>query len=293
MTNWTETYRGAVPPWQCDMTEHFTIAYYFDRLEEAEANLADELGLPNLLRCQGLTRRINARFERELRAGASFHVESAALSIDNGLRLGHRFVDSINGEVVTWFDEHWDLSAAALTPEQRHTIGSRLGVWSGPDAEARSEPATTDGFIPTARGRVKPGDVDAAGHFALGAMVHRFSNASGQLGAAIGMDSTFMQQQRRGFSTFELILLVSGALRLDAPYLIETGIGHLGNSSLRMIHRMTAPRSGAPRSGAPGSSGEVARLSQYGVNLDLDARRPARWPDAIRRRAAALVVPER
>ena len=31
MTNWIETYRGAVPPWQCDVTEHFTIAYYFDR----------------------------------------------------------------------------------------------------------------------------------------------------------------------------------------------------------------------------------------------------------------------
>jgi hypothetical protein len=29
MTDWTETYRGAVPPWQCDVTEHFTIAYYF------------------------------------------------------------------------------------------------------------------------------------------------------------------------------------------------------------------------------------------------------------------------
>ena len=136
--------------------------------------------------------------------------------------------------------------------------------------------------INTARGRVKTGDVDAAGHFALGAIVLRFSNASGQLGAAIGMDSAFMQQQRRGFSTFELILHVSGVLRLDAPYLVETGIGHLGSSSLRMIHRMTDARTGV----------EVARLSQFGVNLDLDARRPARWPDAIRERAAALVVPE-
>ena len=89
-----------------------------------------------------------------------------------------------------------------------------------------------------------------------------------------------MQQQRRGFSTFELNLRVSGVLRLDAPYLVETGIGHLGNSSLRMIHRMTDPRTGT----------EVARLGQFGVNLDLDARRPARWPDDIRARAAALVV---
>jgi acyl-CoA thioesterase FadM len=281
MTDWTETYRGAVPPWQCDATEHFTIAYYFDRVEEAEANLADALGLGDLPRRGDLHRRLDARFVRELRAGASFHVESAALGVDNGLRLGHRFVDSANGEVVTWFDEHWDLSAAPLTPQQRAAIAAKLADWNGPVAEPRPETGATDNFIPTARGRVKTADVDAAGHFALGAIVLRFSNASGQLGAAIGMDGERMQQQRRGFSTFELALRMSGSLPLDAPYLVETGIGHLGNSSLRMIHRMTDPRTGA----------EVARLSQYGVNLDLDARRPARWPDDIRRRAETLVVP--
>jgi acyl-CoA thioesterase FadM len=281
MTNWTETYRGAVPPWQCDVTEHFTIAYYFDRVEEAEANLADELGLGDLSRRGDLPRRLDARFVRELRAGASFHVESAALGVDHGLRLGHRFVDSANDEVVTWFDEHWDLSAAQLTPQQRGAIEGRLADWNGPVSEPRPEPVATGGFIPTGRGRVKPGDIDAAGHFALGAIVHRFSNASGQLGAAIGMDAGFMQQQSRGFSTFELTLRMSGVLPLDAPYLVETGIGHLGNSSLRMIHRMTDPRHGS----------EVARLSQFGVNLDLDARRPARWPDDIRRRAATLVIP--
>ena len=283
MTNWTETYRGAVPPWQCDVTEHFTIGYYFDRLEESAANLADELGIGDLPRRADIPRRIDARFARELRAGASFHVESAALGVDSGLRVGHRFVDSVNGEVVTWFDEHWDLSAAPLTSQQRAAIEARLAVWNGPVAEQRPEPIATDAFIPTARGRVKQGDIDAAGHFALGAVVLRFSNSSGQLGAAIGMDAAFMQQQRRGFSTFELILRISGALPLDAPYLVETGIGHLGSSSLRMIHRMTDPRNGA----------EIARLSQYGVNLDLDARRPARWPDDIRGRAERLVVPVR
>jgi len=63
--------------------------------------------------------------------------------------------------------------------------------------------------------------------------------------------------------------------------LVETGIAHLGNTSLRMIHRMTDPR----------TETEVAGLSQYGVNLDLDARRPARWPDQVRTKAKALVVP--
>jgi len=281
MTNWVETHRGAVPPWQCDVTEHFTIAYYFDRLEEADTGLAEELGLGDLPHSSDMSRRINVRFARELRAGASFHVESAALSVEDGLRLGHRFVDSADGAVVTWFEEHWKLPARQLTSQQRTAIAGRLGAWDGPTAERRPEPVTTDRFIPTARGRVKFGDVDAAGHFALGAMVLRFSNASAQLGASIGMDAAVLQQQRRGFSTFELILHMTGVLSLAAPYLVETGIGHLGGSSLRMIHRMTDPRTGVT----------VAQLSQFGVNLDLDARRPARWPDDVRRRAEALVVP--
>ena len=102
MTTWTETYRGAVPPWQCDVTEHFTIAYYFDRVEEADANLADALGLGEKARRCDIPRRIDARFVRELRAGASFHVESALLSLgaqpgEETLRIGHRFVDSADG----------------------------------------------------------------------------------------------------------------------------------------------------------------------------------------------------
>jgi acyl-CoA thioesterase FadM len=286
MTGWTETYRGAVPPWQCDVTEHFTVAYYFDRMEEADANLADSLGLSAPPRRVGFAHRVDARFARELRAGAGFHLESAALGFDGpdaggGLRVGHRVVDSVNGEVVTWFDTRWDLSAAAPTPDERAAIERRFAVWNGPAAERRAEPVGTAGFIPTARGRVKSLDIDVAGNFALGAIVLRFSNGSGQLGTAIGMDAAFMRRQRRGFSTFELALRMAAALPLDAPYLIETGIAHLGNSSLRMIHRMTDPRTGA----------EIARLSQYGVNLDLDARRPARWPDEIRQRAEALVVP--
>src|SRR5216684_272894 len=199
MTNWSETYRGTVPPWECDVTEHFTIAYYFDRLDEAERNLADILGLGELMRGGGFVRRLDVRFARELRAGSSFHIDSAALAVEGGLRLGHRFVDSANGETVTWIAESW----------------------------------------------------------------------------------AFLEANRRGFSTFELALRISGALALDEPYLVESGIAHLGNSSLRMIHRMCNPRSGA----------EVARLGQYGVNLDLDARRPARWPDDIRARAEKLVVP--
>ena len=122
MTNWTETYRGAVPPWQCDVTEHFTIAYYFDRVEEAEANLADELGLGDLSRHGDLPRRLDARFVRELRAGSSFHVESAALSVENGLRIGHRFVEFDQRRGRDLVRRTLGPSAAPLTPQQRGAI---------------------------------------------------------------------------------------------------------------------------------------------------------------------------
>ena len=280
MTNWIETYRGTVPPWECDVTEHFTIAYYFARLEEAEPNLADALGLGKRLRGGGFARRLDVRFARELRAGSSFQVEGAVLGLDEGLRLGHRFVDSANGETVTWIDERWDLANAPLSGEERRALDGRLATWEGPVAEIRAEPKSTEGFIPTARGRVRPGDVDATGHFGIAAIVHRFTDACIQAGSAIGMDSEYMEKSRRGFSTFELALRIGGALGLDEPYLVETGIAHLGNSSLRLVHVMTDPRSGR----------EIARLGQYGVNLDLDARRPARWPDEVRTRAAKLVI---
>src|SRR6266852_8067702 len=137
MQNWSETYRGTVPPWECDVTEHFTIAYYFDRIEEGERNLAETLGLSEMLRGGGLIRRLDVRFARELRAGSSFHIESAALAVDPGLRLGHRFVDSANGETVTWIAERWELPAGALSSAQQRTIAANLAEWGGPAAEDR------------------------------------------------------------------------------------------------------------------------------------------------------------
>lgn len=281
MADWTETYRGTVPPWQCDITEHFTIAYYFDRIEEAEANLAAALGLGELLHRGGFARRFDVRFARELRAGSSFHIASAPTGLEDGLRLGHQVLDSFSGETVTWVDGRWEVGGPALPAAERESIRRRIAAWEGPAAEARPEPTSTAGFIPTARGRAKPGDLDAAGRFGLAAFVHRFTDACVQAGAAIGMSAEWLQANRRGFSTFEIGLRIAGELRLDEPYLVETGIAHLGGSSLRFVHRMSNPVTGR----------EIARLGQYGVNLDLDSRRPAKLPDELRERAAALVVP--
>jgi acyl-CoA thioesterase FadM len=194
------------------------------------------------------------------------------------LRLGHRFVDSGSGDVVTWVEEIWE--AAAPSAVRREAIAARLAQWDGPEDEMRPEPRSMAAAIATARGRVRSADLDEFGGFSLAGFVHRFTDANIQSVAAIGMTADYMKTERRGYSTFELLLTIAAARRLGEPYLIETGIAHLGTTSLRLLHRMTDPKSGA----------ELARLGQFGVHLDLDARRPTPWPEAIRAAAAPLVL---
>lgn len=280
MTGWTETCRSTVAPWECDLTEHFTVAYYLDRLDQASATLCDLAGLAEHARAGAFPRRVTLRFTRELRAGASFHIESAPLGLGPPVRLGHRFVDSASGEPVTWVEEVWE--DARVSDAQHRTAGRLVAAWDGPEIETRPEPPSMAGAIVTARGRAKPGDLDEFGRFSLAAFVHRFTDALLQAIAAIGITADYMKSERRAYSTFELTLRIAAAPRLGEPFLVETGIAHLGGSSVRFLHRMTDPRSGR----------EFARLGQYGVQLDLDARRPAPLPEPLRSVAQRLLLRE-
>jgi len=279
MEGWAETWRGIVAPWECDITEHFTIAYYFDRLADASAMMAGNLGLVGAP--QSIGRRFDVRFVRELRAGASFHILSAPIALVTGaLRLGHQFLDSADGEVTAWVEETLDITGAGLAGETYDVIGRHLLPWPGPAVEPRPEPSTSLGFIPTARDRVKPMDIDPDGNFALAAFVHRFTAGCMQALAAIGATASYLEAERKGYSTFELALQLSGLPRLGSPIFVETGIAHLGNSSIRFVHRMCDPSDGT----------EFARLSQFGVQLDLDTRRPAALPETVKAAAQRLLL---
>jgi acyl-CoA thioesterase FadM len=279
MGQWIETYRGTVAPWECDITEHFTIACYAERLEQAAATLGDLLGLGEIVKSGVFPRRFRLRFVRELRAGASFHIESAPIGADPVVRLGHRFVDSANGQAVTWVEEIWE--GARLPDAVRQAIGEALAVWEGPEPEPRPDPVSTAGSIATARGRVRASDLDEFGRFSLAAFIHRFTDANIQGLAAIGITGDYVNSRRRGYSTFELVLHIKGVPQLGNPVFVETGIAHLGNSSIRFVHRLLDPRSGH----------EFARLGQFGVQLDLDARRPAPLASEVRAAAARLMLP--
>jgi acyl-CoA thioesterase FadM len=278
MEGWTETYRGMVKAWECDAFAHMTVAFYFDRFAAASAAMLDALGdgAGPGWRSAGFL----ARFSAELRAGDPLHVLSGlAESGDGKLRVAHRVINSATGETVTSVEEQLRPVGAVAAPPLRATP---LEGWEPPrDRDAAIEIAGEDGFVDGARDLVQAGEVGADGGLALPGYVHRSSAASLQLLNAIGMTSDYMRRERRGFSTFEILLrLAPERPRLGDRLTVRSGLLHLGNSSLRMLHRVADARTGRV----------VAWLRQSGVHFDLEARRSTPIPAELRTGAAARIV---
>ena len=288
---WLESYRGTVFAWETDTTDHFTVAYYFDRFSDATLIAMDSLGLGmSYIRQQGRTCAsvdCYVRYLSELRAGDGLHIESAPIAVDEkGVKLGHKVFNSETGELACTLEQytvHFDMQArkaVPLSPEQVERVQGRLVAWDGEPRQERPDPAGDDGFVDTARDTVKPWEIDLLGHMGFQFYVHRFSNAGLQLLLKLGLTPRFMREQKRGFSTFEFQLRFRRELKAGDHVRIRSALTHLGNSSVCVLHRLYNVETGELS----------AQLSQYGVLLDMAARRPTRIPAEIRASAEALMV---
>lgn len=276
MAEWVETYRGVVNAWECDVVEHFTIAYYFDRFADGSANYFDLIGVGELFGAG--PSRLHVTFRHELRAGTAFHILSAVTGVGpQAVQLGHQVVDSTTGTTVTWVVETLAVPTRA-TPAVVEKLRAQAVVWPRPWASEHPPLAAAPGFL-AARDRVKPWEIGENGALSLPGHVHRFSAAMLQTLTTIGMSGAYMNEHRRGFSTFELDLrLVAGAVVGDMVD-VRTAVAHLGNSSLRILHEMTGP-----------GGRELASMWQSGVHLDMEARRSTKIPDELRALASKLLV---
>jgi acyl-CoA thioesterase FadM len=290
--SWLETYRGAVNRWEVDNVDHFTVAFYFARFEDATLAVLTAVGLdPVSLAGTGRAAapvECLVTYHRELRVADILHIQSGiASSGADHLEIAHQVFDSGDGTLCTTalqrvavFDGA-DSEPVSLAPAQPRAVQALAVEWAG-DAKTGSarQPQSDAGFIDTARDVIRPAEVDVLGRAALSALIHRFSAANGQIVAAFGMTPAYMRDERRGFSTFEFKLHIQGALQAGEQVAVRTGLLHVGNSSLRLFHRMTNGRTGQL----------VATLEQAGVHLDLVARRPAPLPPELRDRAKAMLV---
>ena len=276
MGDWLETYRGTVFRWEVDHNDHFTVAYYFARIADAGLNMLGALGLAP---AEARTADCFVRYQRELRVGDIMHVESGVIGVEpDALVLGHKLFDSGEAALCTTVEQRVRL-ATPLDAARGRRIEARRVAWDGPARERRPHPPGLAGFRDSALDTVKPAEIDVAGGAALSHYIHRFSAANGHAIAGFGMTPNYMRVERRGFSTFEFQLELGDPLRAGDSVRVRSGLLHVGNSSLRLLHVMTRE---------PG--GVVATLEQSGVHFDQEARRPAPLPDALRERAQALLV---
>ncbi|MGH7393403.1 MAG: acyl-CoA thioesterase [Candidatus Rokuibacteriota bacterium] len=292
--DWLETYRGTVFRWEVDTVDHFTVAYYFARLQDATQAMLHALGLDPAARAgpgpaAWVTADCHVRYSRELRVGDVFHVRSGVIDADgHGLRLGHEVVDSGDGVVCTRAEQGLalvDLASRArrpLTAAHRTAAAGHRIDWPADTGAASplAHPDGDDGLAEVARDAVKPSEIDTLGEAGLAAYVQRFSAANAQLLAAFGWTPAYSRAERRGFSTFEFRLRLPGYLRAGDLACVRSGLLHLGNSSLRILHRLANARTGEV----------VATLEQAGVHFDMDARRPTPLPAALRERAATMLL---
>ena len=287
MAGWIETFRGVVSAWECDIVEHFTIAYYFEKFSDATRNFVELIGESETLAASvnAGPSRLLVTFQHELRAGAAFHMTSAVRGLrGDALELGHQVIDTTSGKPVTWVAESIRLPAGT-TAALKSKLQGLVVAWPGPEVTSPSQLPSAEGAL-TARDRVKPWEADERGQLSLSDHVHRFSGAGMHFLTSVGMSGAYMHANRRGFSTFLLDVELTAAARTGERIDVHSAAAHLGNTSLRYVHRMT---------GAGGRP--IASMVQAGVHLDLDARRPTAFPadirEAIARQLAAGQVAAR
>jgi len=271
-----ETVRSTVHRWEIDVTDHFTVAFYFSRLGDAAYAMLDALGLAPTATP---TTDMYVRYQHELRVGDIFHIESGVIEVtDTSLLIGHKILESGAGTLTTTVEHRF---RAVVTPEVKRRADRYRVTWDGPKREARPQPRGLEGFYDTARDTVRPWEIDTSGGSALIHYVHRFSAANAQVTAPFGLTPAFYREKRWGFSTFEFQMAVEGAPRAGDLIVVKSAPLHIGNTSMRIYHQMLDARTGT----------RLATLDQLGVTLDLEARRPSPMPDWMKERARAVVAP--
>lgn len=266
MTDFLETYRGDVCPWEVDSTEHFTVAYYYEKFESATWRFLRELGAdPSSVK----TTQAITHYKAELNNRDIFYIKSALISKGPTSTIGHKLFKADSDLLCTTMQQ--TLSGI--------TVDAPTVVWDGDTKEERPLPKADASWVPSLKNVVRTDEQDWSGFLSLPGYIHRFSTANSFVMAAFGLTPEYLTRSRIGLSTFEFQLDFHGNAKPGDLIDVESCIAQLGSSSVRFYHRMINADTRA----------KIAGLSQYGVHLNLDTRRPSPIPDELRQKAQAIL----
>ena len=273
-TGLVETYRGGVSPWECDVMNHFNIAFYVGRLADAASDLMERFAPERSWR----TLVVHTSYEQELRAGDGIAIRSGIIAVGGDtLRLGHEAVNSATGSRTTLAEHVLSPAEPEGWSELRDTLAAASVAWQAPAFGPIELPAGP-GPIPSGRDRVKPWEADR------GAAL-----ADGDLAPLLGGVPACARRHRhdRRLSPPDAVRLLhvrKSRLAVELPanmgegVVVESAVLHAGTSSLSMLHRLHELRSRRP----------LAHFYQAGAHFDIELRRSAPLPPEIKEKALAL-----
>jgi acyl-CoA thioester hydrolase len=289
-----ETYRGMVKAWECDTVAHLTTAYYYERLGDATLNMFAMMGLgPEHIESERkalASVRCETKFRGELRAGDILHMRSGVISHDErGAVLGHRVFDSTTGQLCTELTlqlRYMDLESRRgilFTDELRARADQYLIPWDPGPSDWRTIPEDPERYVNTVFDTVKPWEIDVLGHMSVSFYIHRFSSATTQMNARIGLSPHTARSTNVGFSTFEFQVRFARELHAGQRVRIRSTIAEIGRTSIRVVNQLFDAHTGKL----------AAELSQFGVQLDMNTRRPRPLDEQMRAKAIELGAVDR
>ena len=151
MSQFVETFRGDVRPWEVDATEHFTVAYYYEKFESASWRFLHQAGAEPLA-----ARTVEAltHYKAELRDRDIYRIESALIANGRKPIIAHKLYNAETGKLCTTLQQ-------VLTGV--HLTGPTVS-WDGDEWVRRSMPGDDARWMPSLSDVARAEEADWAGN---------------------------------------------------------------------------------------------------------------------------------
>lgn len=287
MSQWKETHRGLVFPWNCDNYGHMNVRFYWDHFDDSAFQTWTAIGCPpELFHTSGLhfvTGRNTVSYASEMRAGTLFVVTAGLTRVGNkSVTFTHRMHNTETGELcasMTGTEVMFDPKtrrAEEIPADIRERLNELLI-----ETEDDPHPATTGTrlTIDTSgpwhevhRGLVFPWRCDHFGHMNARWYGHHFDDGGFHLFSMAGVDVADLQAQNIALVTLQTDLTYVREMTAGTLFVIRSGFSHVGTKSAKHIHCLFNVA----------NLELCATMEAVDVAFDMEVRKAVPLPDNIR-----------
>ena len=297
MSEWKETHRAMVFPWNCDNYGHMNVRFFFDQFDDASFHSWPMIGCPQTFFREHGVSTVMARYVvdyvNEVPAGTLTVITSALTKVGNrSIGFTHRMHNSESGElcatmdaVEVLFDTQTRGSTAMPAPVRERLMALLVkpddaDESAGARQSAQSNPDAAGTWHEVHRGLVFPWRCDHYGHMNARWYAHHFDDGGFHLFSMAGVDVSGLLEEQRALVTAQTEINFIKELNPGELFVVRSGFSHVGTKSARHLHRMYNVKDGQLH----------ATMEGVDVMFDLESRKAIAIPDVLRETLTANLI---